>query len=239
MRRICTSWWHRGDLAWPPAPGRLGTTLEKINRTGASPWDADGLATLRLHQQAERVGRLLHRPGRLVHKNIEKKLGKSIKFELKESTPATRIPLLTSMAVDLITETMTDHPAAAGQRRLQPDFLRDRRPLHREEGKPRSKGPRISPGNGSATQQGSTNERVLQGKIPPGRIGNLPGPGRGFHGPAARESWMLTAMTAIQLWGLKYKSAHSRPVGSRGRLVSATSRTGWRCGRMTPISAPW
>jgi hypothetical protein len=44
----------------------------------------------------------------LVHKNLEKKLKKSIKFELKESTPATRIPLLMSGAVHLIAETMTD-----------------------------------------------------------------------------------------------------------------------------------
>ncbi|MBI5028382.1 MAG: ABC transporter permease subunit, partial [Actinobacteria bacterium] len=45
---------------------------------------------------------------RLVHKNLEKKLGKTVKFELKESAPATRIPLLSSMAVDLIAGTMTD-----------------------------------------------------------------------------------------------------------------------------------
>ena len=44
---------------------------------------------------------------KLVHGNIEKKFGKPIKFELKESTPATRIPLLTSGAVDLIAGTMT------------------------------------------------------------------------------------------------------------------------------------
>src|SRR5712664_4793401 len=39
---------------------------------------------------------------------LSKKLGKPIKLEKKESTPPTRIPLLTSNAVDLIAGTMTD-----------------------------------------------------------------------------------------------------------------------------------
>src|SRR5207244_10352207 len=39
---------------------------------------------------------------------LSKKLGKQIKLEKKESTPQIRIPLLTSNAVDLIAETMTD-----------------------------------------------------------------------------------------------------------------------------------
>src|SRR5438034_2653580 len=39
---------------------------------------------------------------------IERKLGKPIKVEKKESTPPTRIPLLTANAVDLIAGTMTD-----------------------------------------------------------------------------------------------------------------------------------
>ena len=39
---------------------------------------------------------------------MNKKLNKQIKVEKKESAPQTRIPLLTSNAVDLIAETMTD-----------------------------------------------------------------------------------------------------------------------------------
>jgi ABC-type amino acid transport substrate-binding protein len=41
-------------------------------------------------------------------KAIEKKLNKTVKSELKESTPATSIPRLSSNAVDLIAGTMTD-----------------------------------------------------------------------------------------------------------------------------------
>jgi ABC-type amino acid transport substrate-binding protein len=41
-------------------------------------------------------------------KAIEKKLNKTVKSELKESTPATRIPRRSSNAVDLIAGTMTD-----------------------------------------------------------------------------------------------------------------------------------
>jgi hypothetical protein len=39
---------------------------------------------------------------------LAKKLGKEVKVEKKESTPPTRIPLLSSNAVDLIAGTMTD-----------------------------------------------------------------------------------------------------------------------------------
>ena len=39
---------------------------------------------------------------------LSKRIGKQVKIEKKESTPQTRIPLLTSNAVDLIAETMTD-----------------------------------------------------------------------------------------------------------------------------------
>ena len=85
------------------------TTLEKINRTGVF---TVGTRTASppfgyINKQNEWVGFAIDL-ARLVHKNIEKKLNKSVKFELKESTPATRIPLLTSMAVDLIAGTMTD-----------------------------------------------------------------------------------------------------------------------------------
>ena len=49
---------------------------------------------------------------------MEKAIGKPIKIEKKESTPATRIALLSSNAVDLIAGTMTDTP----QRRESVDF---------------------------------------------------------------------------------------------------------------------
>src|SRR5512135_291974 len=85
------------------------TTLEKINRTGVF---TVGTRTASppfgyINKQNEWVGFSIDL-AQLVHKAIEKKLGKTIKLELKESKPDTRIPLLTSMAVDLIAGTMTD-----------------------------------------------------------------------------------------------------------------------------------
>ena len=95
------------------------TTLEKINRTGVF---TVGTRTASppfgyINKQNEWVGFSIDL-ARLVHKNVEKRLKKSIKFEVKESTPATRIPMLTSGAVDLIAETMTDTRA----RRESVDF---------------------------------------------------------------------------------------------------------------------
>jgi ABC-type amino acid transport substrate-binding protein len=55
---------------------------------------------------------------------IAKKLGKQVKLEKKESTPQTRIPLLSSNAVDLVAETMTDTRA----RRESVDFSSLRAP---------------------------------------------------------------------------------------------------------------
>src|SRR5512147_2123719 len=85
------------------------TTLEKINRTGVF---TVGTRTASppfgfINKQNEWVGFSIDL-SKQIHKNLEKKLNKSIKFELKESTPATRIPLLSSGIVDLIAGTMTD-----------------------------------------------------------------------------------------------------------------------------------
>ena len=78
------------------------TTLEKINRTGIF---TVGTRTASppfgfINKQNEWVGFSIDL-ATLVHKNIEKRLKKPIKFELKESAPATRIPLLMSGGVDL------------------------------------------------------------------------------------------------------------------------------------------
>ena len=84
------------------------TTLEKIKRTGVfTVGTRTGSPPFGyINKQNEWVGFSIDL-ARLVNASLEKKLGQSIKFELKESTPATRIPLLTSMAVDLIAGTMT------------------------------------------------------------------------------------------------------------------------------------
>ncbi|MBI2369093.1 MAG: transporter substrate-binding domain-containing protein [Deltaproteobacteria bacterium] len=103
-------------LAWT---AMAETTLEKVSRTGTL---AVGTRTGSppfgfINRQNEWVGFSIDL-ARLVHRQVEKKLGKAIRFELKETVPQTRIPLLTSGAVDLIAGTMTDTRA----RRESVDF---------------------------------------------------------------------------------------------------------------------
>src|SRR5205809_7497279 len=97
--------------------------------------------------------------------SISKEVGRPVKVEKKESTPPTRIPLLTSNAVDLIAGTMTDtHPL-----RETVDFsltffytgaqflVKKGSPIH---GISDIGGKRIAP------QQGATNAKILRDKYP-------------------------------------------------------------------------
>jgi ABC-type amino acid transport substrate-binding protein len=141
-------------------------TLEKINRTGvftvgtriSSPPFAY------VNKQNEWVGFSIDL-ARLVHKAIEKRVHKPIRFELNESTPATRIPLLSSGAVDLIAGTMTDTRA----RRDSVDFsltffVTGAQFLVREESTIR--GIQDIARKRIGAQQGSTNERILRERVP-------------------------------------------------------------------------
>src|ERR671924_873470 len=86
------------------------TTLEKINRTGTL---TIGTRTgsppfAYINRNNEWVGFSIDLVETAILPTLSKKFGKTIKLEKKESAPQTRIPLLTSNAVDLIAETMTD-----------------------------------------------------------------------------------------------------------------------------------
>ena len=94
-------------------------------------------------------------------------------IEKKESTPQTRIPLLTSNSVDLIAETMTDTP----QRREQVDFsltffytgaqflVKKGSPIH---------GVNDIAGKRIASQQGSTNAKIIREKYPQAQLREFP-----------------------------------------------------------------
>src|SRR5882724_12914104 len=95
-------------------------TLDKIKeagvltigtRTGSPPFAY-------INRNNEWVGFSIDLVELLVIPSVSREVGRPVKLEKKESTPPTRIPLLTNNSVDLIAGTMTDTP----QRRESVDF---------------------------------------------------------------------------------------------------------------------
>src|SRR5712692_6436323 len=135
---------------------------------------------------------------------LSKKLGKPVKVEKKESTPPTRIPLLSSNAVDLLAGTMTD----TRTRRDSVDFsitffVTGAQFLVKKGSKIRSikdiDGKRI------AAQQGSTNAKIIREKAPKAQLREFPDQ------PAAFQALIQGQVDAytndgIQLAGLKLKA---------------------------------
>ena len=86
-------------------------------------------------------------------------------MEMKKTTPTTRIPLLTSMSVDLITETMTDTRPRRDNVDFSLTYFLTGADFIVKKGTP-IKGTKDIGGKRIANQQGSTNERVLGKNIP-------------------------------------------------------------------------
>ena len=182
------------------------TTLEKIGRTGTLT-----IGTRRgsppfgfVNKSNEWVGFSIDLVEQAIKPVIEKKLGKPIRVEKKESTPATRIPLLTSNAVDLVAETTTD----TRPRRESVDFsltffvtgaqflVKKGSPIH---GIQNIAGKRI------ATQQGSTNARILRERVPGAQLREFPDQPAAFQALAQGQVDAYTN-DGIQLAGLKAKA---------------------------------
>ena len=182
------------------------TTLEKIARTGTLT-----IGTRRgsppfgfVNKSNEWVGFSIDLVEQAIKPVIEKKLGKPIRVEKKESTPATRIPLLTSNAVDLVAETTTD----TRPRRESVDFsltffvtgaqflVKKGSPIH---GIQNIAGKRI------ATQQGSTNARILRERVPGAQLREFPDQPAAFQALAQGQVDAYTN-DGIQLAGLKAKA---------------------------------
>ncbi len=181
------------------------STLEKISRTGVlTVGTRTGSPPFGyINKQNEWVGFSIDL-ARLVHKAIEKKLGKSVKFELKESTPATRVPLLSSGAVDLISGTMTDTRARRDSVDFSLTFFVTGAQFLVKEGSPITGIGNIA-GKRIATQQGSTNERALRERNIQADLIVFPDQAAAF---TALVQGRVDAYTndGIQLWGLKYKA---------------------------------
>ncbi|HWP34025.1 MAG TPA: ABC transporter substrate-binding protein [Thermodesulfobacteriota bacterium] len=190
--------------AWARTAG-AETTLEKINRTGTfTVGTRTGSPPFGyIDRNNQWVGFSIDL-ARLVHANIEKKLGKPIKFELKESTPATRIPLLTSGAVDLISGTMTITRARDESVDFSLVFFVTGAQFLVKKGSP-IRGVRDIAGKRIGAQQGSTNERVLREQYPQAQLVVFPDQPAAF---AALTQGRIDAYTndGVQLAGLKAKA---------------------------------
>ena len=191
-----------------PAFAQASSTLDKISqsgtlvigtRTGSPPFAY-------VNSKNEWVGFSVDLVEELIRPALEKKLGKPIKVERKESAPPTRIPLITSNAVDLIAETMTD----TRTRRESVDFsltffVTGAQFIVKKGSKVRSI--KDIDGKRVAAQQGSTNARIIREKAPKAQLREFPDQ------PAAFQALIQGQVEAytndgIQLAGLKAKAAN-------------------------------
>jgi len=188
-----------------PALAQQGT-LEKIGQSGvltigtrtASPPFAF------VNKQNEWVGFSIDLVEQGVKAAVERKLGKPIRIEKKESTPPTRIPLLTSNAVDLIAGTMTDTRARRESVDFSLTFFVTGAQFLVKKGSPITGIDSIA-GKRVAAQQGSTNARIIRERVPTARLQEFPDQPAAFQ---ALVQGQVDAYTndGIQLYGLKAKA---------------------------------
>jgi ABC-type amino acid transport substrate-binding protein len=190
------------------APAPQGT-LERINqsgtltigtRTGSPPFAY-------VNAKNEWVGFSIDLVEELVKPAIEKKLGKPIKLEKKESTPPTRIPLLTSNAVDLIAGTMTDTRTRRDSVDFSITFFVTGAQFLVKKGS-KIRGIKDIDGKRIAAQQGSTNAKIIREKAPKAQLREFPDQ------PAAFQALLQGQVDAytndgIQLAGLKAKAQNA------------------------------
>ena len=208
MRRVMAVMVALGLLgaAASPALAQQKGTLDKINetgpltigtRTGSPPFGY-------VNAKNEWVGFSIDLVDEVIKPAIEKKLGKPIKVEKKESTPPTRIPLLTSGAVDLVAETMTDTRARRDSVDFTITYFVTGAQFLVKKGSP-IKGIKNIDGKRIAAQQGSTNARIIREKAPKAVLREFPDQPAAFQ---ALVQGQVDAYTndGIQLAGLKVKA---------------------------------
>jgi ABC-type amino acid transport substrate-binding protein len=241
------------------APALAQDTLDKIKstgvltigtRTGSPPFAY-------VNKANEWVGFSIDLVETLIKPEVETAVGKAIKIEKKESTPPTRIPLLSSNAVDLIAGTMTDTP----QRRESVDFsltfFYTGAQFLVKKGSPIKSINDIA-GKRIASQQASTNAKILREKYPQAQLREFPDQ------PAAFQALLQGQVDAftndgIQLAGLKSKAPNpgdweivgdfysEEPYGMAMRkgdakfkaVVDAGLKKGFESGRYFQIYEKW
>src|SRR5690349_22969488 len=189
-----------------PAQAQQKSTLDKIGetgtltvgtRTGSPPFGY-------VNAKNEWVGFSIDLVEELIKPALEKKLGKTIKVEKKESTPPTRIPLLSSGAVDLIAETMTDTRTRRDSVDFSLTYFVTGAQFLVKKGSP-IKGIKNIDGKRIAAQQGSTNARIIREKYPQAQLREFPDQPAAFQALAQGQVDAYTN-DGIQLAGLKAKA---------------------------------
>ncbi len=185
---------------------RAQTTLEKINQTGTL---TIGTRTgsppfAYVNKNNEWVGFSIDLVETAILPSISKKLNKQIKLEKKESAPNTRIPLLTSNAVDLIAETMTDTQSRRDQVDFSLTFFATGAQFLVKRGAP-IKGIQTIAGKRIAAQQGSTNAKIIRERVPTAKLLEFPDQPAAFQALAQGQVQAYTN-DGIQLAGLKAKA---------------------------------
>lgn len=186
-------------------PAWAETTLEKVARTGTFVIGTrTGSPPFGFIDKSNQWGGFSIDLAKLIQANIEKKVGKAVKLELKESTPATRIPLLASGAVDLIAGTMTITRARRDSVDFSITFFVTGAQFLVKKGSP-VRGVRDVAGKRIGAQQGSTNEKVLREKYPQAQLVVFPDQPAAF---TALAQGKIDAYTndGVQLAGLKAKA---------------------------------
>ena len=182
------------------------TTLEKIARTGTL---TIGTRTgsppfAYVNKQSEWVGYSIDLVDQLIVPAVSKKVGKPVKLEKKESTPATRIPLLSSGAVDLIAGTMTDTRPRRDSVDFSLTFFVTGAQFLEKKGSP-IKGIQDIAGKRVGAQQGSTNARIIRERVSTAQLLEFPDQPAAFQ---ALAQGLVDTYTndGIQLAGLKVKA---------------------------------
>ena len=188
------------------APARAEGTLDKINQSGvlvigtrtASPPFAY------VNKNNEWVGFTIDLVEQGVLPALSKKLGKPIKLEKKESTPPTRIPLLSSNAVDLIAGTMTDTRPRRDSVDFSITFFVTGAQFLVKKASP-IKGIESIANRRVAAQQGSTNAKIIRERVPTAKLQEFPDQPAAFQ---ALTQGQVDAYTndGIQLYGLRAKA---------------------------------
>ena len=157
-----------------------------------------------VNQNNEWVGFSIDLVERTILPVLNKKLNKQIKLEKKESTPQTRIPLLTANAVDLIAETMTDTQSRRESVDFSLTFFVTGAQFLVKKGSP-IKGIQSIANRRVAAQQGSTNAKIIRERVPTAKLLEFPDQPAAFQALAQGQVEAYTN-DGIQLAGVRAKA---------------------------------